>query len=170
MALWKSTAVLARFCLLIEIMTPYICYLVCLICPLLTNLRENFTKHCARKCILLNWIMDKAPFKAQWHRVILEYVALDYLTCKLHSKDDVFCKTWEPFLSYIGLNISTILARGFVSKLRMLCLVNDTLPLNWYVFVSVFDHVNVSRMAVYTWFILLAYLICMGWLLNLSPV
>ena len=59
--------------------------------------------------------MDKTPSKAQWQRVTLEYVALDYLKCKLHSKDDVFRKTWEPFLSYIGLNVSTVLTRGFVS-------------------------------------------------------
>lgn len=28
--------------------------------------------------------------------MVLEYVALDYLACKLHNKDDVFCKSWEP--------------------------------------------------------------------------
>lgn len=28
--------------------------------------------------------------------MVLECVALDYLTCKLHRKDDVFRKTWEP--------------------------------------------------------------------------
>ena len=70
---------------------------------------------CARKCILLNWITDKAPSKAQWQRVVFEYVVLDHLTCKLHSNDDAFRKTWDPFLSYVGLNVSTILTRGFVS-------------------------------------------------------
>lgn len=41
--------------------------------------------------------MDKAPSKVRWQRVALEYVALDYLTCKLHCKDDVFGITWEHF-------------------------------------------------------------------------
>lgn len=40
--------------------------------------------------------MNKAPSKVQWQRVVLECLALDYLTCKLHSEDDVFGKTWQP--------------------------------------------------------------------------
>lgn len=69
---------------------------------------------CARKCLLLNWINEKIPSKVQWQKVILNYVSLNYLTCRLHCKDEVFVKTWKPFLSYIGLDISTILTRAFV--------------------------------------------------------
>lgn len=67
---------------------------------------------CARKCILLNWISDKAPSKSQWHRMVLDHISLDYLTNKLHGRDDIFHKTWDPFMSYIGLDISCIFHRG----------------------------------------------------------
>lgn len=43
------------------------------------NFQRNLHQTLARKCILLNWTMDKAPSKVQWQRVVLEYVALDYL-------------------------------------------------------------------------------------------
>lgn len=69
---------------------------------------------CARKCILLNWITDKSPSRTQWHKVVIEYISLDYLTCKLHDKDNIFRRTWEPFMSFMGLNIETILIRGFM--------------------------------------------------------
>lgn len=69
---------------------------------------------CARKCILLNWISDNAPSRTQWHNVIIQYVSLDYLTCKLHEKDNIFRRIWEPFMSFIGINIETILIRGFM--------------------------------------------------------
>lgn len=69
---------------------------------------------CARKCVLLNWISDKIPCKKQWQRLILEYVSLDFLTCKLYGKDDVFRKIWDPFMRYIGIDISTLFYRGFL--------------------------------------------------------
>lgn len=44
----------------------------------------------ARKNILLKWVTDKVPSKIRWQRLILYDVSLDYWTCRLHSKDDVF--------------------------------------------------------------------------------
>ena len=50
---------------------------------------------CARKCIHLNWIMDKVRSKAQWQRVTLEYVALDYLTCIYLTTQQRWCFSWK---------------------------------------------------------------------------
>lgn len=69
---------------------------------------------CARKCLLVNWISDQIPTMTQWHRMILGYISLDYLTCRLHHKDVVFENTWKPFLSYMGLEISSIVKRAFI--------------------------------------------------------
>lgn len=74
----------------------------------------NFLLFNARKCILLKWISDKAPSVRMWHRTILEYVSLDYLTCIVHNKSGVFHKIWEPFLAYIDFDIASILTRGFI--------------------------------------------------------
>lgn len=85
------------------------------------NIKGKYERHlyrlltfCARKCVLLNWITDKAPSKAQWQRTVLDYVSLDYLTNKLNNRDDVFHRIWDPFMCYVGLDISSIFSRGFV--------------------------------------------------------
>ncbi len=62
----------------------------------------KFLTFCAIKCVLLKWLMDKAPSKALWHRVILEYVSLDYLTCASYSKDVMSLKMGSIFFKYIG--------------------------------------------------------------------
>uniref|UniRef100_A0A096LQC2 Uncharacterized protein n=1 Tax=Poecilia formosa TaxID=48698 RepID=A0A096LQC2_POEFO len=41
-----------------------------------------------RKC--LSWITDKAPSKTQWQQTVLEFVLLDFLTSKLHNRENVF--------------------------------------------------------------------------------
>lgn len=64
---------------------------------------------CASKSIPLNWITVKAFSITLQHKVLLEYVSLDDLSCILDSKDNVFHRTWEPFLPYIGLSTSTLL-------------------------------------------------------------
>lgn len=74
----------------------------------------NVLTFCARKNILMHWIMDKAPSLSGWHRTIMEYIPLDFLTCLSHFKTDVFEQTWKPFLDYINENISAILTRAFV--------------------------------------------------------
>lgn len=74
----------------------------------------NVLTFCARKSILMHWITDKAPTVSGWHRTIMEYIPLDFLTCLLHSKTNVFERTWRPFLDYINVNVSAILTRAFV--------------------------------------------------------
>ena len=74
----------------------------------------NVMTFCARKNILQQWITDKAPSVVGWHRTIMEYIPLDFLTCLLHSKTNAFERTWKPFLDYIGVNISAILMRAFI--------------------------------------------------------
>lgn len=69
---------------------------------------------CARKCILLSWVTDKVPSKIHWQRIILEYASLDFLTYMIHDKKYAFHEIWEPFMSYINLNISAIFTRGFM--------------------------------------------------------
>lgn len=59
-----------------------------------------------------NW--KPYPSKTHWHRVILEYVSLDFLTCRLHGKKNAFHKIWEPFLMNIDLDNSAVLTRGVV--------------------------------------------------------
>lgn len=52
-------------------------------CDITTDKHEKmlykFLTFCARQCILLNWLSDKAHSITLWQRVILEYVSLDYL-------------------------------------------------------------------------------------------
>ena len=74
----------------------------------------NVLTFCARKCILLQWITDKIPSIASWHRVVLEHVSLDYLTHLLRSKTNVFYDIQEHFLLYIGSDLSSILVRALV--------------------------------------------------------
>lgn len=75
---------------------------------------DKMLTFCARKCILLNWVTDKVPSKIHWLRIILEYLSLDFLTCRLHDKKNSFHKIWEPFMTYMDLDISAILTRGFI--------------------------------------------------------
>lgn len=61
---------------------------------------------------LLKWVTDKVPSKIRWQRLIVDDVSLDYWTCRLHSKNDVFWKTWEPFFSYLRLKIWALCNRS----------------------------------------------------------
>ena len=74
----------------------------------------NVMTFCARKNILQHWISDKPPSIGGWHKTIMEYIPLDFLTCLLNYKTDVFEGTWKPFLDYINVNISAIMTRAFV--------------------------------------------------------
>ncbi len=74
----------------------------------------NFLIFSAKKIILLQWISNKAPSVRMWHQTILEYLSLDYLTCIVHDKIGVFHNIWEPFLTYVDLDIASILTRGFI--------------------------------------------------------
>ncbi len=58
----------------------------------------------ARK-ILLHWILDKAPTIVGWHKIIMEYIPLDFLTCLWHFKFYVFNRTWKPFLDYVDVYV-----------------------------------------------------------------
>lgn len=74
----------------------------------------NVLTFCARKNILQHWISDKAPLVRGWHRTIMEYIPLDFLTCLLHSKTDTFVRIWKPFLDNVNVHISAIMTRAFV--------------------------------------------------------
>lgn len=74
----------------------------------------NAMTFCARKNILQHWISDKAPSIVGWHRTIMEFIPLDFLTCFLHYKTNIFERIWKPFLDYINVNISAIMTRAFV--------------------------------------------------------
>lgn len=66
---------------------------------------------CASKCVLLNWITDKAPSKPRRQGTVLECVSLGYLTCELHSRDNVFDQIWDPSCC---LDISAIFTQALV--------------------------------------------------------
>lgn len=46
---------------------------------------------------LFNWITDNIQSKTHWQRVIMQYVTLDFLTCRLRDKKNAFHKIWKPF-------------------------------------------------------------------------
>lgn len=69
---------------------------------------------CARTCVLLNWIPDTTPSKTHRHRTVLEYVSLDFLTCKSHSGDNGFYEIWDPFMVNASLNIGAVFSRALV--------------------------------------------------------
>ena len=73
----------------------------------------NILTFAARKNILLQWISDKVPSIKDWHKILFEWVPLEYLTCTLHSKTDQFYKVWEPYLNYLEPEVSAIMLQGF---------------------------------------------------------
>lgn len=63
------------------------------------------------KCILQSWITDKVSTIPQRHEVTLKHASLCYLTCMLHSEDDLFHRKWindvtPQSLSCIDINRS----------------------------------------------------------------
>lgn len=61
-----------------------------------------------RKNILFSWIDEKPPSKKGWHKIIMQCMPMEYLTCVLHSTTDAFHKIWDPYLKYIGPNLARI--------------------------------------------------------------
>ena len=49
----------------------------------------NILTLCTTRNILLQWITDRVPSIAGWHRLIMEHTPLDSLTCLLHEKTDI---------------------------------------------------------------------------------
>ena len=76
----------------------------------------NLLAFAARKNILLFWIKDVAPCKKSWHNIIMDCIPCEYITCMLKSRLDVFYKTWDPYLSFIGHALSAAVLRGFPSR------------------------------------------------------
>ena len=74
----------------------------------------NVMTFCARKNFLQHWNSDKAPSVVGWHRTIMEYIPLDFLTCVLHYKRNAFERIWKLVLDYIIVNLSVIMTRAFV--------------------------------------------------------
>ncbi len=67
----------------------------------------------AWKNIILQWISDKAPSVQGWQKVLMELLPLQYLTCIIHSKTDLFYKVREPFVNYLDSGIANIMSFGF---------------------------------------------------------
>ena len=76
----------------------------------------NLLAYAARKNILLSWINEKPPTKKEWHKIIMQCMPLEFLTCLLRSTTDAFYKTWDPYLRYIGPQLADTLTIGFLSR------------------------------------------------------
>lgn len=99
-------------CLVTWAVTQCICCFEYMVTLLQINIKrcfsyfsKKFLSFCARKCILLNWLSEKAHSITLWHMVVPEHVSLDFLNCASLSKDVRFHRMWDPFLTYMGLNM-----------------------------------------------------------------
>ena len=72
----------------------------------------NVLTFAARKTILLHWISDKSLSVKGWGKLVFELVPLEYLTSILHAKKDQFYKVWQPYLDYVGPDLSAIIVKG----------------------------------------------------------
>ena len=72
----------------------------------------NVLTFAARKNIIVQWISDKGPSVSGWRKVIFELFPLEYLTCILHDKVNQFYKIWQPYLNYIGPDLSSLIFQG----------------------------------------------------------
>ena len=67
----------------------------------------------ARKNILMSWINNSAPSRKSWHKIIMECIPHEYLTCILHVKTGAFFQIWQPYLVYIGPTLASAIMQGF---------------------------------------------------------
>ncbi len=74
----------------------------------------NILTFAARKNILLQWVSDKAPSVSGWQKIISELIPLEYLTGIMHSSVDQFFRVWQPYLNYIGHDLSSTLLKGIL--------------------------------------------------------
>ena len=76
----------------------------------------NLLTYAARKNILLSWISEKPPTKKDWHKMIMQCMPLEFLTCLLRSTTDKFYKIWDPYLRFIGPQLATTLTIGYLDR------------------------------------------------------
>ena len=76
----------------------------------------NLLTYAARKNILLSWINEKPPTKKEWHKIIMQCMPLEFLTCLLRSTTDTFYKIWDPYLRFIGPQLAHTLTLGFLDR------------------------------------------------------
>lgn len=68
--------------------------------------------HCARKCILVCWITDRAPSIAQWINTAKGLIPYEAFSTALKDKPFKFYKEWDPFFTYLGVGETHLLALG----------------------------------------------------------
>ena len=76
----------------------------------------NLLTYAARKKILLCWINEKPPTKKEWHKIIMQCMPMEFLTCLLRSTTDTFYKIWDPYLRFIGPELALTLTLGFLNR------------------------------------------------------
>lgn len=52
--------------------------------------RLNLLTFAARKNTFLRWISDKTPTISGWHKILMELIPLEYLTCIVNDQLDQF--------------------------------------------------------------------------------
>ena len=70
--------------------------------------------HCARKCIMVLWISDKAPTLTQWQQTVLSIIPFEAVSTAMKDKPFLFYRTWDPFLDYLGISASRRLRSGLL--------------------------------------------------------
>ena len=76
----------------------------------------NMLTFAARKNILLFWIKDHAPSLQSWHKLVMDCIPNEYISCMLRSSVDSFYKVWDPYLEHIGHTLSSSLLQGFPQR------------------------------------------------------
>lgn len=68
--------------------------------------------HCARKCILLQWITDITPSVAQWISIAKGLIPNEAYSKALRDKPVKFHRIWDPFLKFLGVEAEYMLSLG----------------------------------------------------------
>ena len=71
--------------------------------------------HCARKCIMVQWISDEAPSPHQWLQTVIAVIPMEAFSTLLKEKPYKFYKTWDPFLDYLDYSSAQRLRSGLLS-------------------------------------------------------
>ena len=76
----------------------------------------NLLTFTARKNLLLSWISEKPPTKANWHTLVMQFMPLEYLTCSLRCTTETFYKRWDLYLKLVGPQMANTLTKGYLSR------------------------------------------------------
>lgn len=71
--------------------------------------------HCARKCLMVQWISDEAPSHHQWLQTVIAIIPMEAFSTLLMNKPYAFYKTWDPFLNYLDFSSAQRLRSGLLS-------------------------------------------------------